>query len=821
MNCFLSNYPDIIKEALIPMIIALFALGFPLLIQTISRIDDKYKSTKLIETFRKDWICKCFLWILLSTIASYVIWLFQIPSLVNIDNFALVLVIINTIALITVTLLIETLRKDWMCKWFLWILFSAIVSEVLWIFQISSPKYFVLIIDNSALILVIINTIALITMTFFIVYLTYIYYVPELLLNRLIKAYDNAKKENDKALYLQAISKILNYSIQITDEPLADKLWEFYFSKIIKLRENKKNAEIVYPKEYYDTFLEANEVLCERNKRAISRFNNNTIFDIFLDSYQQTVISRDTYCFIWKLLLQSLHYDREDLVLSYWRKAHQLCNLFMQNIYPDYDITDGIVKNQAEIDKQDKERNDFLEFHYALGGLLMYKQKYNIIKELMRFTQSQPPKYVLVPERMQQVIERYMKINRWEYYNPVYYEQRYQFPDNYGVNADEMIRIWIKRYLAILFIRQYTLHQHYVNSNPLIMPQPPEDLSELSRWKDELDGLKYYVNDYLSKKDILENLGLDKLCDSNWFIVNNKANPSVLIENFKKQIEDKYNTIKKEQSIDSNKEQEFKEQTIKYLVPIFEKYKNLFNNNQIENNYNRYYIKGQYYLLKKEAFAKNQDTSYLNFDSITAEGAAIQFQHYALNSFISMLSQKYFLTEKDVFGAIDKLKINAENFVIIAVGLYLDYFSYLQIDGLQKENDKWFYNGIEIIKINNYTNELIKQSLLVLKKEDLPNMIFNKVHTDIIEKYHLERIDNTYNIYVALNDLNKVENKTIKEEVEQNNNQADLSNFVLARVDINVEIQYKLKAKYVQLKVFSQFDDRGKANKLEDVQPIW
>ena len=60
MNIF-ANYPDIISYAFIPMIIAIFALGFPLLIQTITRIDDKYSSTKLIEVFRQKTITNIFI----------------------------------------------------------------------------------------------------------------------------------------------------------------------------------------------------------------------------------------------------------------------------------------------------------------------------------------------------------------------------------------------------------------------------------------------------------------------------------------------------------------------------------------------------------------------------------------------------------------------------------------------------------------------------------------------------------------------------------------------------------------------------------------
>ena len=760
---FFSDYPDIISEALIPMIIAIFAFGFPLLIQTVSRIDDKYKSTKLIETFIKDGISQWFLVTLVSSIVSYIIWFCQIPTL---DNWG----------------------------WF---------------------------VDNSALIFVTISTVALILATFGVVYLTYIYYVPELLLNRLIGKYDETRNGNRKKLYLQAISKILNYSIETIDEPLADKLWEFYFSQIIKLRKNKENSPIIYPREYYETFLEANEILCEKNKKAISRFNNNTIFDLFFDGYQQTALSQETYSFLWKLILQSLHYNRQDFVLSYWRKAHQLFILFMPNIHPEYDSTYQIVKNQDEIEQRESDRKVFLEFNYALGGLLMYKQQYKTLKELMYFTQSQPPKYVLVPERMQQVIERYVQIDETEYYNPVYYEQRYWFPDIYGVNTDETIRMWIKRYLAILFIRQYTLHEYYVNSNTLTMPPPPEGLSELNKWKEKLDNLEYFIKDYLSQKDVLEALGLAEFYNATWFEANSKEKPFTLIGNFREKIEEKYRKIKEEQPIDNNKEKEFQEATIKKLKPLFEDYIKLFTNSKIGSDYKSYFIGGQHYILEKTAFAKNQDIGYVNSDSITSESVATQFQYYALNAFILIFPQKYFLTEKDVFLAIDGLGVDAERFVIVSVGLNFRYFSHLQIDGLQKEDDKWFYNKIEIIEVNNYVNDLVSQSLFILKKEDIPNIIFKELDEQFVKKYSLVKIDETFNIYTGLIDLNNPENEIIKQVVEKDNNQADLSKSVLACVDINVEIQCKQNAKCIQLKAFSQFDDRGKANRIEDVKSLW
>lgn len=297
INIF-ADYPDIVSVGLIPMIIAIFALGFPLLIQTVTRIDDKYNSTILIEFFKKEKTTKYFIATLLIALFSCALWFTKIPPAVN-------------------------------CGW---------------------------LINNSALLFLLISTVALICMTFLVVHLIYIYFVPNLLLEHFIKKHRKIKKN---ITYYPAISKILNYSIQTVDEPLAKKVWSFYFQEFQDIRKGKQGEEIIYPDELYNTFIEANEILCANNKKAISIFNDNIIFDLFFDNYQKTIISKDTYTFLWKLLLQCIYYNRNDFVLSYWRKAHQLFSLFMRKIRPKYNSCTSPVTNQTEIDEKEIERSDF------------------------------------------------------------------------------------------------------------------------------------------------------------------------------------------------------------------------------------------------------------------------------------------------------------------------------------------------------------------------------------------------------------------------------------------------------------------------------
>ena len=107
-----SEYADVISSFALPMVIAIFALAFPLLFQTASRIDDKYNSTLLIKVFREDWICKWFIYALFGALICCGLWVLQLPRLIDcgaginifIDNSALILLLISTIVLVVMTI---------------------------------------------------------------------------------------------------------------------------------------------------------------------------------------------------------------------------------------------------------------------------------------------------------------------------------------------------------------------------------------------------------------------------------------------------------------------------------------------------------------------------------------------------------------------------------------------------------------------------------------------------------------------------------------------------------------------------------------------
>jgi len=182
-----------------------------------------------------------------------------------------------------------------------------------------------------------------------------------------------------------------------------------------------------------------------------------------------------------------------------------------------------------------------------------------------------------------------------------------------------------------------------------------------------------------------------------------------------------------------------------------------------------------------------------------------------------MQPKKYLLKEADVFKAIDILNPTSSEHVIVAIGINMAYFSMLKIQGLEQDGEDWIYNQIKIININNQMNDLVRQSVFILKKSDLPAIVYNEVSENIVEKFKLQKIEESKFIYANILDLNKTENQAIRDEIP-NVNTKDLSKLVVVCVGINTEIRYKTNTNCIQLKIFYQFDDRGTVNNLNDVR---
>ena len=755
---FLSYLSQTITNFCIPIIIGIFTFALPLLLQTISRIDDKYHSTLLSGLFVKEPICKSFLISLLLSFVCILLWILKIPRII-----------------------------DW-------------GSLNIWL-------------ENSASLALILSSIILIISTCIVIYLTYIYYFPQKLIERLYEKYN--KKPHNR-IYFDGISKVLNYSIVTADEALARQTYDIIVDVCMISRENKEGQVVEYPEELYDNIYEANELLLKRERRTLSYLNDSSLFSLFIDEVQRTEISDKTYRFLWLSIRQALHYDNDEAIKKYWEKAHQYSNFALERIQPEYDSKYNII-NKDDLEKQARTKYRFIEIHYALGGLLMYHRKYDIIKFITSYTNQFPPKYILLPTSTSDIIIKYMEIaKKCDFTNFLYFANNYPFDGVSSINENEIICFWIKKYFAVLFLRQYTIPSYYVYESPMQMPNIPKDLSLQRFWNNEMDILKDIIEETLNNEELLRVLELNCMLDSQWFNEKNLINPIVRINSYKKEIDIKMEKTKKEQSISMKRLIEFKESTKRILSSQFKSYKKIFKNENINEDYMTIRITGLHQLYEKQAYVDNPEITYVDADTFVAKQSLMNFSYSISNVFLLMQYKKYLFTEQNVFSVINSI-CNRQDFLIFSIKNNLDYLK-IKAPLLCLKDGKWYYNNIPIIEIEGQIQDSLSHSFWIINQNDLPYIKFNEHHSDLIKKYRLEKIDDEYNIYASIVDLNQ--NPDIKDEFSKNV-MKDLDKKALVCVDFNAELLCKKSSKAIQLKIYSQFMDREQANISNDVDYNW
>lgn len=396
------------KEIIIPITAAILGIAVPLLIGVIQRIDDKYESTRLIQLFMNERSTKHFLGLLAITIFLL---FYQLVAPPNYFDFGVL------------------------------------------------TKY----IDYSAIILATIFCVLLTFSIFMIFRLIYIYNVPEKLQKHLIKR-NNIPQDTRKAWFELFIAMLKQNNVDV----LRDCYQELY-DWIISLRAGKQWTLMEYPPELYEGIVSINEQLCMQQKEAVSIKNGNDIVNAMLDDFQFTIMHQNTYRTIWTCLNQQLFYKRSEWILKYWGAAHSHLFLHLTSFQLDerinvpYTSSGQTVANSQMVELRQKERKEFKEFHIALGGLLLYRKEYELLNQILYYTNSQPPHYVLIPSSLAEIIPLYMDLLSFSPDSMYKYEQKYPFFGlQAGVRNNSIINGWIQKYLYILMLRLATLNRTYV-----------------------------------------------------------------------------------------------------------------------------------------------------------------------------------------------------------------------------------------------------------------------------------------------------------------------------------------------------------------------
>jgi hypothetical protein len=95
-------------DAYIYIIIGFLGVAYPILLQVVARLDEKYESERIVELFNQEWEGNAFQYSLYSSLIFVVIWSLKLPPLIQlngilkfiIEKSADILIGLNTILLV-------------------------------------------------------------------------------------------------------------------------------------------------------------------------------------------------------------------------------------------------------------------------------------------------------------------------------------------------------------------------------------------------------------------------------------------------------------------------------------------------------------------------------------------------------------------------------------------------------------------------------------------------------------------------------------------------------------------------------------------------
>lgn len=628
------------------------------------------------------------------------------------------------------------------------------------------------------------------------------------------KIFSKNNKADENQDTFNSICDIFYYAIKNGDEKVAKTISEFMYDEFDRIRRINSAEVVKFPIQHYNLTSKLTLLLAKNDKKEFDYLKVRSAGGLWLLGEREGKISEETYSCLWYNLKIATEYEDRDMITAFWINAHEHISYRLNYILPDY-VSGEYPKmnNQKEYEDRIEQRKRFLQFIVALGGLLIYSKQYDIIQRCFKYTQDTPPKYDLLPETMNEIFEYYIHfLDPYSEHYP-FMEFSYSFPRIEGFNADKEIKRYICKYIAVLFLRQYSITPYLSYMEPLAFPNIPKEQGEIKKWIENIDYFKLLVEEVYQDKQLLNEVGFGWLTNE-WFIQNEKPHPLQFIDEFKKQLEQAFDINEKTQNLSKDKFQEFLNSSKKILERTFSEYDKLNNRKALNEDVEKGYIFGSSILLDRSVFADNQGVSNLNFDSILAGMISDRVKEIISNSFLIHRSAHYVLSPIDIFRAIDRLDIDS-GFVLIAFRLNFHHLiNELKIEGLTENS----YKGVEIRHFEYANYQTVANTIFLIKESDLPRIVYLDTSEDDKKKYDLTSpINSAYNLYANVIDLNK--NIGLRTEEEKYRGE-DLSKKVLACIAFKIELQWKRNIDCISLRIYSEYTNTGILNNINDVKPI-
>ncbi|WP_278354120.1 MULTISPECIES: hypothetical protein [Bacteroidota] len=754
---------DNIVEICVAIDIAILGIAYPIIVDKTSNIGDKYQSEYLLTLFNYEDPQK--------------------PYNMTIGE------------------------KDYKISTFKLILFATLFSFLFIIFKVEPPfgwdNFFV---NNSASIVVFGFTI-LLTVKFFkwLEKVSLFNGKSTSLLSHIIRKNDELPENDEKRqYYLKAINELTYYAVEKQDEHLQETLLQFYYKTFANIRrKHPKNEALVYPVDLYFMVNKINEEATVVQNRKLRGIEHRAVSGAWLlgEDFEEIIISDDTYRTLWWNIYTICDFPR--LVKMFWAHSHQYYDHRLRLLIPNLG-PGGVISNSEDVERRGLERQRFLEFHYALGGLMFYRGKYEVLKYFLEYTQAQPPKYVLLPRTMTDVFQWFEYFGN-EFKNigaPI--DFKYYYPELDNLGNRRQVSYWICCYITVLFIHQFFISQSQLSRESLVTPNLPDEILELGNWLDRMTFFEKCLNDVLQNSDLLNIL--------NYHVDETKEQElKQFLTKLRQDIIDKIGQQKLQAELSPQMIQHFYEASSSVLQEAFEEYNPIFIPADEEHKKAKIKltVSGSTMLISKSAFTEG-DIPHMNSDTILASALVREsIRKYIPNSFAIARTKRYLLRPEDLIAGLTNL-INGQSGVVI-VGVNLQFQVQQIIDASR------FKGQIRQIPATEFGAQDL---FFIMREEDLPAIEHRALHQNEIDELQLVIINENLKIYASIIDINKEENRSTRERWSLDSEAGDQDLKVQMALGFLSVILWKDSREVIQLSVNSEYREQGIPNVLNDVTPL-
>ena len=607
---------------------AVFGMAYPLILQAIERIDQKYTSSVLSTDLRKRWQFKAFNVLIIVCIACVGILAYVLEC---VDN-----------------------------EWWKYGVVSAAVFLIL-----------LLMIDVVLLVQQIID-----------------YYSPKDLLRMLKK---NAKKRDADALLDLAKFAAKTDDFMLHVNSLSEIASLFYEEQ----QKAPKDKPVEYSPELYD-------ILSKVAKRVgdptlfDDRYNYIGILATVYNHSSEGGLSQDTLLRIWEMVNRAAKAGNTGWFRDYWTYADQYYRFYKLN---------------GRTPLSDNNLKEFYRYHVMIGGLLIYFKRYGWLTHIMRFSQSQPGKFELIPSTLGRIFDMVWFVDELNE-KPFGLYKKYQYLGlEEGVKIDDAIAGYTYQYLALLIIRLWTYNDYNINyADPFILPAADEEFVENNeRMINRVEWMKKNVDRWYNN-GLATEFGLSNVPDVN--VVKSKLDEYIGV------LKQKIIEIDEHDEVDEHKAMVIRDEMIVHnanrYCPIPMKVDDeVLDETQFNTTSTPIRVTNR---IEKTFITKGSKKELGNFGGSLVHELNFRMLNEYLRADFSMMpySISYSINQKDLLEAIDKLEL-PEDYVIVEIGNALELYEFR--DKITVDGDNRMYNGHKILSLGmaGFTN-----SIWILRGSEVP-----------------------------------------------------------------------------------------------------